>query len=92
MAWVKEVYAESMHNTIEHQVKNWRSEIAVIHKLNDHCGYRGGGRTLLQQVEFAGRLKRLEEIVRGLDVLAGRKYTVPIGPKGLLVLASPIRN
>jgi len=75
-----------MDNTIENQVKNWRSEIAVICKLNGHFGYRRRGRTVIQQAEFEGRRNRLEEIVQQLAVLASRKSHS--GPRGLLIVAS----
>jgi len=78
-----------MDNTIEDQLKNWRSEIAFICKINGHFGYRRRGRTVIQQAEFEGRRNRLEEIVRQLAVLASRKSPMSlIGPRGLLIVAS----
>jgi hypothetical protein len=77
-----------MDNTIEDQVKNWRSEIAVICKLNGHFGYRRRGRTVIQQAEFEGRRNRLVEIVQQLAVLASRKSPMNlIGPRGQLTVA-----
>ena len=77
-----------MDNTIEGQVKNWRSEIALICKLNGRFGYRRSGRTVVQQAEFEGRRNRLVEIVQQLAVLASRKPPINlIGPRGLLTVA-----
>jgi len=78
-----------MDNTIEDQVKHWRSEIAFICKLNGRFGYRRRGQTVIQQAEFEGRRNRLEEIVQQLAVLASRKSPLNlIGPRGLLIVAS----
>jgi hypothetical protein len=78
-----------MDNTIEDQVKNWRSEIALICKLSGRFGYRRSGRTVVQQAEFEGRRNRLVEIVQQLAVLASRKSAMNLlGPKGLLIVAS----
>src|SRR2546430_4826582 len=82
------VYCD-MDNTIEDQLRNWRSEIAAISKLNGHFGYRRRGRTVIQQAEFEGRRNRLEEIVQQLAVLASHKSPVnPIIPRGRLIVSS----
>src|SRR5436853_1603367 len=82
------VYCD-MDNTIEDQVKHWRSEIAFICKLNGRFGYRRRGQTVIQQAEFEGRRNRLEEIVQQLAVLASRKSPMNlIGSRGLLIVAS----